>query len=40
MAEVLPEILEDQVNDLCLHLGRELLIERKFFNNQIVVVFK
>ena len=40
MSEILPELLKDHIDDLRLHLGRELLIEVKLLNDQIVIVLE
>ena len=38
--EILPELFKDKIDDLCLHLGRELLVKFKLLHNQIVIIFE
>ena len=40
MAKVFPELAENQIDDGCLILGGELLIEGEFLYDEIVVVFE
>ena len=40
MPEIPSEVLKNQIDYLGLHLWRELLVEAKFFNDQIVIVLK